>query len=116
MRRLGTYVVQRLRRLTKLRRGCSPTASRPCVKKKRQLFVAHALSLPSQHSRRLMFCTRPPSEPRAYGSVKKPWDSQPRLKTPLIVSDFWDAACDSPRFFHRPVSKRSSDAVRRPGW
>ena len=40
--------------------------------------------------------------PQADGSVKKPWDSQPRLKTPLILSDFRDAACDSPRFFHRP--------------
>ena len=40
--------------------------------------------------------------PLADGSVKKPWDSQPRLKTPLILSDFRDAACDSPRFFHIP--------------
>ena len=40
--------------------------------------------------------------PLADGFVKKPWDSQPRLKTPLILSDFRDAACDSPRFFHIP--------------
>ena len=45
--------------------------------------------------------------------MKKPWDSQPRLKTPLILSDFRDAACDNHRFFHRPVSKRSSDAAER---
>ena len=31
------------------------------------------------------------SGPLAHGSVKKPWDSQPRLKTPLILSDFRDA-------------------------
>ena len=53
------------------------------------------------------------SGPLAHGSVKKPWDSQLRLKTPLILSDFRDAACDSPRFFHRPVSERLG--VRRTG-
>ena len=44
------------------------------------------------HSRsRLRFAHRGPcnSLPQTvYGCVKKPWDSQPQLKMPLILSDF----------------------------
>ena len=37
---------------------------------------------------------------RVQEAVKKCWDSQPRLKVSLILRAFWDAACNSPRFFH----------------
>ena len=47
------------------------------------------------------------TEPRTQGFVKEPWDSQPRLKTPLILSDSQDAACDSPRFFHKRAGPRA---------
>ena len=33
---------------------------------------------------------------RVQEAAKKYWDSQPRLKTSLILRAFWHAACDSP--------------------